>query len=262
MLAGRSTPMEVSIPPVMPDPGCYDVKVATAWTEYLLYQLPRLVCLVRSVLQTPESKEMASEAVSIAIRHYDSPADRYARQTVAAFSTTEPRTPQSVLPQGLEQVFRFTSPRSYTLALQYYLYRAILCGLLQTLHHQQTVEIPIGLAEIAAEDITAAKSLQMCADYAIGSPYSTPLVALKIIIPLEISFGCWHRLAKRQLSANTDHYRYAEQMKNWHVDIVQYVDRMWHTFPCNYYRLELLTDAMAGGALLWWMHDIRVPGFV
>jgi hypothetical protein len=156
-----------------------------------------------------------------------------------------------------ENAYNFASVPAFTLALRYYLHRVLVCGLLQSLCALPLVDLPYDLAEIEREDLIAAQSITRCADFGLYSPMSSPLVALKLIIPLQLGFGGWHRLEKRQISPDTADYYFAVQMKSWHIDVCHEVDHMWYNIPNNYQRLELICEMFAGGPLFTWMHAVR-----
>ena len=260
-MTDRNTHLELYTSPAISLADNLELHNATHAVEYMLYRIPRLIRTVRQATGDTTKIDALKQAIDMAVELYYSAADTYVRRTVAAFSITKSACSSSIAVLMKEHIFDFPCVQSYTLTLQYYLFRIVLCGILQTLCHTHASMIPIDLAQIQAADIEAATSIAMCTDYGLQAHASSPLVALKMIIPLQIGFGTWRRLRLRQSSSVTVDYLYAEQMEWWHINTANVFDDLWHSVKTDYYRMSVIVDTWAGGPMAPWMIACRTPGF-
>lgn len=73
-------------------------------------------------------------------------------------------------------------------------------------------------------------------------------------MPLQTSFGAWHRCEKRESGNNNPElYDKGVYMKNWALEASNDMLRMWGWFDIPMENLEHKTEAFVGGKLQPWM---------
>ena len=251
---GRCSSFEHMSKPHTPSDGPFRLDIALAAVDYLLIKLPRLTCLVRSVLEQPFDTKAHSTATSTAEILYNSNEDLYIQSTLRKHTRiVKCLEGTSRSPTG--ETFDFDGLNAFVLDTRYYLYRTLLCGLIQALDNFAPNSAFCNNSTAEQEDLSAATSISMCVDYAFEPTRALPLKALGVVIPIQLGLGAWHRLQHRQSSTDAEYQR-ALLMKRWSLDRIQYLAEMWHVKPVEPKRMELVCEMFAGGPLI---QDAYVP---
>jgi len=175
----------------------FDVSSVQACNCELSIRLPRLVRLVRQAREAPSDAEPRRAAVQLArelyrLDHDDTFQDMLARGIVKVV----PSSGEEVLESFLD----FTSYCAFCIFINYWGARVLLCGLILSLADISPVMPWIYDFDpdlVAAQDVQAAQYLAMSLPFAMRSPTRLPLTALRFVLPLDLSFGAWHRLESR-----------------------------------------------------------------
>jgi hypothetical protein len=106
---------------------------------------------------------------------------------------------------------------------------------------------------VQGNDISAATSIVICVEYALGSPNLHSTVAMRLFLAKQMAFGTWHRVQRAESSNNlfvTPEYNKAVALKNFSTGIARRLDHMWGNFPTDYDEMEKTVEMSAGGLLL------------
>lgn len=164
-----------------------------------------------------------------------------------------PTTSPDIVPLST-QSFVFGSVQYFTCFILHLAARIFLFGLLQSLNTKFTTSPPFDAEFIVGEEIKAAECVLMSVEWAQGVDPQLPLVALRILLPLQISFGVWHRLEKRAAISNRDEWHRARETKAWIMSKYEEIRRKWGCRPGNdVAMMECKTEAFMGGPLPKWM---------
>lgn len=161
--------------------------------------------------------------------------------------------------------YTFESVQVFELLVRYWTVRIFLCGLIQT-HFAISTPTALSFDLHAAQehDIESAVNIAKALDYASTSCPSFPLIALRLLLPLQISFGAWHRLELRSLrkarefsdttgSIDSD-LQYARAMKRWCMEVIGGIQDKWGPLRTSAYEdMEAKSEAFAGAPLEPWM---------
>jgi hypothetical protein len=151
------------------------------------------------------------------------------------------------------QSFEFTSVHRFEVVIRYLMTRIILTGLIQSLCKMSDITMIFNLSEIQDEEIKTANLIAMSNQYAcsLGS-----VGMLHILLPMQISFGAWHRLQKRERARGDDMEEYlldlATYMKAWSLRTMNKHSKVWGGSNHGA-ELEIKTEAFEGGPLWSWM---------
>ncbi|KAF2097766.1 hypothetical protein NA57DRAFT_76574 [Rhizodiscina lignyota] len=234
-------------------------------------QIPRLICLVRLLNADPSGDVVREDSVDLAESMYTSDIElkiaRLMQQSVEEVPTTVPDHKESV-----PLSFAFESVQVYELLVRYWTARILLCGLIQTLCTVVTVTPPsFDLYAIQAHELEAANNIAKSMDYATTTCPSFPLIALRILLPLQIAFGAWHRLELRALRRSCEfaditgsiksEVDEARRRKRWCIEMINNIQEKWNCPLTRYDELEAKTGMFSGGALMPWMkRKIKLDG--
>jgi hypothetical protein len=209
-----------------------------------LVRISRLVRLTRSFLNCPDDPIVLSETTHLVQNLYRKDCDPRIRQIIDEVATIVPTRSldyAALVPES----YRFESTQTFKLVIRYYSFRILLCGLLEALCGSISIHERFDVSTMAIKEAQAAQSIAMCADYALNQDPTLHLVALRMVVPLTISFGGWHRVQKRMgMSA-----KHARRMKIWCLELRNQLHREWHVPPVTVEIAELSAEAMAGGPL-------------
>lgn len=253
-LRGKPSAFEKTPRPFTPRDGPYEVEVALRAVEYLIVRLSRLSCLARLATQQHSNKQRSVEAGSLLKELFNSDADIYARKTLH-MHTTLISCPDEVTRSPNNSMLDFDSQSAFVLATRYYLYRVFICGVIQRLSNADLGATYIDIVTAQQEDIAAATSIAMSLDYAWRPGPSLPLTALGILIPMQLSYGSWLRLQRRQDSKDTLNYQRAIQMKIWTTEHVNELHHKLNGRIIDPERTEKVMDCYAGGPFLNQVYD-------
>jgi hypothetical protein len=223
------------------------VAVASAFVMENLVQIARLVRLTRSFLNCPDDPIVLSETTHLAQHLYRKDCDQRISQIIEEVATIVPTRSldyAALVPES----YRFESTQTFKLIIRYYSFRIMLCGLLGSLCGSISIHERFNVATMRIKEAQAAQSIAMCADYALHQDPTLHLVALRMVVPLTISFGAWHRVEKRMGTSAKDH-EHARRMKLWCLDLRNQLHREWQIPPVTVENAELSAEATAGGSL-------------
>ena len=255
MFCGRYSTLESSLVTRCTDSSKrYEPDVALVMVESLLVQLPRLVCLIRSAMEDPRDLQGRINASDLTQSIYDSAEDMYVKNTLYRHITNVPSA-NTETDQPYDSIFVFDSLDTFVLAIRYYLYRVLICGLLLRIKSIDADVLPMGLTSIEEADMEAAMSVSRCLEYALRPAPSRPMTALGMMIPLQTAIGTWHRLRKRQISTTTPEYQFARRMEDWSTGAIKDISSIWRCRAMNVMRNELICELFAGGPLLDLVYD-------
>ena len=252
LLRGKESSFDNTASPEMPSLTANRVNDGLLALQNLFVCIPRLARLVRSALTPGGDPEVVVEACSLARLLYSSLNNEFVERTLAREATSNPTTFKLMPPIDGIQSFQFPSLAAFVLATKYYTYRVLLCGLIRTLCVTGLTNGMFREEEVRREDISAATSIAMCVEYALGPPNPHPIVAMRLFLPMQMAFGTWHRLQQAESTKGlftTPRYKKAVALKHWSIGIARRVDHMWGNFPTDYYQMERTVERFAGGPL-------------
>ncbi|KAH8812718.1 hypothetical protein F5884DRAFT_315677 [Xylogone sp. PMI_703] len=145
--------------------------------------------------------------------------------------------------------WHFDSVAVFELVVRFYSLQILLCGITQKLCDiVPATETLFNLDTIWKKEIHAAISIARCAQYALNLSPALPFVALRLQIPLQIAYGTWHRLGKRQSIRGYDTNR-ADKLKLWCLDLTNDIALVWKMRRLDSWELDSFTDTTTGGAV-------------
>ena len=232
--------------PEMPINGCLDLDTAHVATAWLLVQIPRLACLVRSSVSDPTNNPVKQTAAAAAFQLYRSDLASYVEDTIDRFSWTT-KSSKDAIGSPVSLVLDFSSVSAFILAVRFHLHRVFLCGLLQTLstHHGPLLNIDMDTVE--AQDVASATAIAMSVQYATEPGQAMPLTALAVVLPLQLSIGAWDRLQRRRQRTDGGVCEQAVEMREWYMCHINRLVWMWRGIVTTPERLGALCDMFAGG---------------
>jgi hypothetical protein len=80
---------------------------------------------------------------------------------------------------------------------------------------------------------------------------------LRMLIPIQLGFGAWDRLLKRQTSSDTPEYQHAIRMRDASIEIANQINVVWGNSLTVPWRLNRICEMFAGGPLNEWMYNYR-----
>ena len=253
MIQGQDSSLDtvafLEVPPVKSNP----VNEALCHLQALIIRIPRLARLVRSAAGLETDTDATMEASMLAQALYTSSTNSRIEETLAE-RTTSTTTPFAMMPPIVDfKSLGFETLTTYVLAAQYYAYRVLLCGLILSLCRSKHGTGVFNETAIQDEDIAAATSIAMCAKYALESDNESHIIAMRLLFPMQLAFGSWHRLQKaqaaRRLATKNDGDCLAKQMKRWCIDIACQIDDLWGNMPTDYCLMEQVCETFAGGPI-------------
>ena len=231
----------------------------------LYVRVPRLARLVRSIQEHDGAQfvdKTYGQAYELAEEIYISSNNSFIKEVLSEESIISTTTCTLMPPIDDIQSFDFKTGAAFVLAAKYYTYRILLCSILLTLCSLEQGKGRFDEGEIRAQDISVARAVAMCVEYALGGRLSHPLIAMRLFLPVQMAFGTWYRVQKaernRELFA-TPEYETAVRMKRWCLGITRELDHIWGNIPTDQMQLERLCEMFAGGPLLGgspsWVHS-------
>jgi hypothetical protein len=211
--------------------------------------------MVRSAYQDPTNIDYLRETIKLAEILYKTNLEEWVSSVLSECTTLVPtESPESSL--YLPQSFKFDSFHILEAINRYWACRIYICGLIQTLSSLTYPTCPFDIPTIHNVEIQAATNIAMSVQYALKiiPPPQPPLGALHTIMPLQTSFGAWHRCENREVENNSPElYIKAVHMKSWASKVSNDTLSMWGWFNMSMENLEQKTEAFVGGKLQPWM---------
>jgi hypothetical protein len=206
MMAGRTTVfdnnfyLEASSPAMIP-PDAPVAFRASVIIMHIFIQLPRLVCLVRHVINNPSDTDTVAAAVSLAESLWVLDPWDIMEEVLQSSTTVIPLPPAPELADIIPDSLHFNSVDNAILISRYWMLKLSLCGLSENLHlhfpeHATASSIP-NLITVQRKDIEAAIDLARCAQYTDYVCPELPILPLRIYTTIQLSIGPWRRLYLR-----------------------------------------------------------------
>ncbi len=209
---------------------------------------------MRQAREAPLDSESRAAAVTLARKLFRSEYD-------SSFQEMLHRNIVNVVPSSgsgvLESALDFTSYCAFCTHINYWAARVLLCGLILALADISPAMPYIynfDTKAVATCDLQAANYQAMSLPFALRSTTRLPLNALRFIVPLELTFGAWHRLEARAggpcaISPDAERGR---SMKRWVQQWMASMAAKWcrpnagPTATLDYY--ETRTEMLMGGS--------------
>ena len=223
-------------------------------------RVPRLVRLVRTARQSPNSINARKNAHSLATKLFETTLEQWVQEITDKGAMTWHITHDEEDLYGSD-AYHFASPRLFILLSTYWMTRIFICGCVQALCDMaplRSVEPLSSLEAAREEDVRAATDIARCAHYALKTSPLLPVVSLRLQMPVLISFGAWHRLetrelAHRQVDGDTSSTNatgtHATHMKTWCVRLSRDISSRWNGVFAGVPDMEEKTDSLSGGPL-------------
>ena len=195
-------------------------------SEYLrgqVIRLPRLCRLIKACLNSLEDAKVKGEAVALAEQLYLCSREPILGHLLGGVELY-PTISKDVSPI-YSISHRLPSMAALHKVLTLYTYQILLYALLQSLLSRGISSPHMEIARIEEQDVAAAIGVGMAVDYTLSADSSMPLAALRILTPLQIALGTWHRLEERRVG--TAAARSAQQMQEWIVRINTDILHRW-----------------------------------
>lgn len=201
--------------------------------------------LSRSLALRPKSLNLRSKAEVLArsLYHYDN----------ALHPSLLGKHPASRdYDTGTTESYAIKSSRRLVISLMYEAYRILICGAIQNLRGiDKNLLLEIDLEAVQIEDAEAARKIAVTAKLALAPTTDVPWLALRVITPLLISYGTWHRIEQRMQAADCfeDSFREASVMKAECSDMLNRTLKLWNRNN-QAFSIEKTALVFAGGPLL------------
>lgn len=226
-----------------------NLDVAAQTIDDILISLPRLVCIVRAAAQDYDDLQSMATAVKLAKCLFNSNLDPMLRKAIENQSQStdaKDKTP-------FEKCLEFESVTAFMVAIRYFGYRMIICGLLQTLASIDTYELFLDrttAAEARTGSVDAAMSTVMCLDYALRPGRIRNFLAMEMVWPLEACTGIFMDIQASESSMESSEYIQAAQMVERCAGSLCQISRRWRAGCMPPWRMRELYDVFRGGPLV------------
>lgn len=234
--------------PTLPSETGYMRAMITQHIVSKTVRIPRMLRLLRELALQPENSNLRSKAEVLARSLYD-------YDNALHPSLLEKR------PASHDHGNRTTNPyadassdssRRLVITLMYDAYRVLICGAIQNLGSiDGRLLLDIDHEAVQLEDVEAARKIAVTAKLALAPSPDVPWLALRVITPLLISYGTWHRIEQRIQSANCSEHssREASVMKAECSDMLDRALMRWNRNN-QVFSIEKTALVFAGGPLL------------
>lgn len=198
--------------------------------------VPNLLHMVKQWSKQPGNHAVQEQAIALARRLYDFQEVVHVEQMISKFSVmVKTKTPPLAPP--VVQSLQFDSLQIFWLALSFFTYQALVYGIIL-----QILGLPNGGAMnldhplIAREALSVTVSIAKCTQYASEFDSTLPIVEMRMIKPMIISWGVCD-LVEQSISVNDDDYNHvdfldqAASMKKYFLHALKYINTRWHGKP-------------------------------
>ena len=227
--------------------------MALSTTLNLLTQIPHLVILVREYARRKESTSCFAEVINLMQSLYETGSQVEAR--VDSLGTALPTQYWSIV-DLLPWSYTFRSTYHFDLALHYFTYRVLLCGLIQSFWNARLPTSAASVFDIPAvrmEEENNTRKITMCIEYAMNRSNDAPCVALRLLMPLKHAYGAWDRIQLRKAGGEGMFLReslHASRLKNFCLQSCCDAMQLWGATvppPEDYFRA--ISQTHMGGPL-------------
>ena len=223
------------------------IKEALQAVRELYICIPRLIRLVRAASRSNTPTTAFREALVLAQSLYTSSGNPYIVEVLTAQTSYFADRSEYHPAKETGSSYSFSSLLVFVLATQYYAYRTLLCGLIQTLCMQEGTRCELDIEEVQREDVSAATSIAMCVSYVLQPARIHPTRARRLEVALQISFGAWHRLGMRPKASSLDKVDQASYMKAWIVTTLGKLENAFGGCSFDYHKIVTGCEFAAGG---------------
>lgn len=263
--------LRATSPSTMPLAATTNFRASTA-IMHLLIQLPRIVCLLRHVIQNRHDTTTLSMVIgSLGSLWMLDPFNLI--HEILQTSTSIIRTPPSpIVADIVPDSLHFDSIEIALLLTRYWMLIVSLCGITEAIYiHFPAAAADSLLPELAyvnQRDIEAAKHLARCVRYSLDVCPSLPLLPLRIHSTFQLSIGSWIRLHRRLqrtlddvdpiLNSKEDvevseKLHKAQRMENWVADECNSIHSSWGVSKVSKKFLNGAVEVMSGGPIPNWL---------
>jgi len=239
---------------------------------HIYIQLPRLLYLVRHVVNHPEDKETLISAIGLAEALWLLDPFDLIEQVFQSSTTVIVTPPGPEIADIVSDSLHFNSIDTALLLSRYWMLELCICGVLEMLllhFPEQTAESLLpSVGTIQRKDINAALKLARCVQYSFYACPSLPILPLRMHTTVQMSIGAWRRLylrteraqkaLQRSLGPEEDvglgaQLERALRMEKWVTDEGNRLHAVWNLEPVSPMYLQAAADSMAGGAIPSWL---------
>ena len=225
-------------------------------------RLPRLAKMVRRALHEDlDSTATAFEAMQLAKDLYGADLSSWEeglRHSGAVEVVEDQQDERFPMPNRLT----FDSFHLFETLIHYWAGRTLLLGLMIALASNidslRQMEPVLDMPNLTTEDEQVALNLAMSVPYAtsVGPRY---FGALAMLLPLQYSFGTWHRKAKRTTAAGgkEKERQHGQEMKRWIHGTLMKMARSMGTAGGPIQWLEIVSEMMSGALIPPWLARTR-----
>lgn len=211
-------------------------------------RIPRMLRLLRELALRPEHPNLRSKAEVLARSLYD-----YDTALHPSLLDKRPASNDHGNPRTNPYANASSdSSRRLVITLMYDAYRVLICGAIQNLRNiDGNLLLDIDLGAVQQEDVEAARKIAVTAKLALAPSPDVPWLALRVITPLLISYGTWHRIEQRMQPAGQSRNLSCEAsvMKAECSDMLNRALMRWNRND-QVFSIEKTALVFAGGPLL------------
>jgi hypothetical protein len=232
-------------------------------------RIPQLMRLVRAARIDPTDTGALLSALELASDLANSDLESRLKPIIVKSVELRP-TMSSDIAAVMPKPYHFDSLQRFALLIRYLTFRVYLSGLLQSLQSLSSASACtplfslLSLPTLQTSDLAAATAIAMSLDYTFSIAPSLLLVPLRILMPLQISFGAWHRLERRcmMLDPEAERAKTAKTAKSWAAGMIDSIQRRWKAVPSLYAELEANSEMFAGRPFGEWIGRRRAEQVV
>lgn len=211
-------------------------------------RIPRMLRLLRELALRPKNSNLRSKAELLARSLYD-----YDNALHPSLLEKGPaRHGHGNRTTNIYADASSDSSRRLVITLLYDAYRVLICGAIQNLRGiDGTLLLDIDLEAVQLEDVETARKIAVTAKLALAPSPDVPWLALRVITPLLISYGTWHRIEQRMQAADRSEHpsREASLMKAECSELLNRALMRWNRNN-QVFSIERTALVFAGGPLL------------
>jgi hypothetical protein len=252
------------------DPPLSDFHLATTLVMHSLIQVPRLACLVRHAIAYPQDEEILSAAIELASELWVLDPGNAISPIVQTSTSIVDAPPSPSIVDIIPTSLRFDSIQVLILLTRYWMLQNAMCGILEKMYkrlpiHTSSALLP-NLEEVRRVDQAAAMKVAQSMPYASSIVPNLPLVPLRMLAPLGVSMGFWHRDIKRleemmgagenasTLSFEEElELENARRMQTWVTEQGNRIHAAWGVDGVTVEMTQVVMDVMAGGEIPLWL---------
>lgn len=250
-----------NIPPHAPP-----IQKASMSTMHVAIRLPRLVCLVRYIMEHPDDTESVTMTINLASTLWHVDPTSTVMELLDASITTRPIPPSEEIADIIPDSFFFDSVVTTVLASRFWSTMIALTAVTETLYlnfpEYYAKAVMPEIADVYRQDEESAVGLARCIRYAMSIGPELPLLPLRIYTTWQCSIGTWHRICRRikkrqeagEISAaDLLKLSQADRMLDWTIEACNQTHEAWGVDRVPKELLLGMVEDMAGGPVHHWI---------